>query len=295
VADRAPISFGLSLTPAAERSRELLQLASLADGAGLEYLGIQDHPYQRRFLDTWMLLAVVAARTERIRVFPDVANLPLRPPAMMAKAAASLDRLSGGRFELGIGAGSFWEAVEAMGGERRSPGESVEALAEAIELIRRCWSGEGSVSLAGQHYRVRGYKPGPPPAHEIEIWIGAYRPRMLRLTGRMADGWVPSHGYLTPREASEAAKLIDDAAERTGREPAEIRRVYNVGGRITGGERGEDELEGPPQHWAERLAAWHADPGFDTFVFWPREEIPEQVELFAAEVVPAVRDAVNSP
>jgi alkanesulfonate monooxygenase SsuD/methylene tetrahydromethanopterin reductase-like flavin-dependent oxidoreductase (luciferase family) len=213
-----------SLTPAAERSRELLELASLAAALGLEYLGIQNHPYQRRFLDTWTLLAVVATRTEWNRVFPDVANLPLRPPAVMAKAAASLDRLSGGRFELGIGAGCFWEAVEAMGGERRSPGESVEALAEAIELIRLCWSGEHSVWLAGQHYRVRGYKPGPPQAHKIEIWIVAYRPRMLRLTGRMAGGWVPSYGHLTPREASEAARLIDEAAERAGRDPPRLQR-----------------------------------------------------------------------
>jgi alkanesulfonate monooxygenase SsuD/methylene tetrahydromethanopterin reductase-like flavin-dependent oxidoreductase (luciferase family) len=291
VAERPPIAFGLSLTPEAERAEELLQLATLADRAGLDYLGIQDHPYQRRFLDAWTLLAAIAARTERIRVFPDVANLPLRPPAMLAKAAASLDRLSGGRFELGIGAGSFWEAIEAMGGERLTPGQSIEALAEAIQLIRRAWTGERPISYEGDHYRARGYKPGPAPAHAIEIWVGAYRPRMLRLTGRLADGWIPSHGYLTPGEAREAAKVIDEAARDAGREPAEIRRVYNVSGGITEGARGE-ELEGPVEHWAERLAAWHADPGFDAFIFWPRDEAPEQVERFAAEVAPAVRDSV---
>ncbi len=71
-----------------------------------------------------------------------MANLPLRPPAVLAKAAASIDVLSNGRFELGLGAGAFWDAIEAMGGPRRSPGGAVDALAEAIEIIRRAWSGE---------------------------------------------------------------------------------------------------------------------------------------------------------
>ena len=93
-------------------------MARVADEAGLDLVGIQDHPYQRRFLDTWALMAFVLAQTSRISVFPDVANLPLRPPRMMAKAAASLDVLSGGRFELGLGAGAFWDGIEAMGGRK---------------------------------------------------------------------------------------------------------------------------------------------------------------------------------
>src|SRR6266550_8057775 len=108
----------------------------MADEAGLDLIGIQDHPYQRRFLDTWMLMATVLANTQRVRVFPDVANLPLRPPAVLAKAAASLDVLSGGRFELGLGAGAFPDVIASMGGPRRTPGESVEALEEAIDVIR---------------------------------------------------------------------------------------------------------------------------------------------------------------
>jgi alkanesulfonate monooxygenase SsuD/methylene tetrahydromethanopterin reductase-like flavin-dependent oxidoreductase (luciferase family) len=86
----------------------------------LDLIGIQDHPYQRRFLDTFALIGDLLARTERLRFFPDVANLPLRQPAMLAKAGASLDVMSGGRFELGLGAGAFWEAIAAMGGPARS-------------------------------------------------------------------------------------------------------------------------------------------------------------------------------
>src|SRR6266511_2780155 len=92
------------------------QLFGPADRSRLDLVGIQDHPYQRRFLDTLALIETLLAETRRVRVFPDVANLPLRPPATLAKEAASLDVLSGGRFELGLGAGAFWDAIEAMGG-----------------------------------------------------------------------------------------------------------------------------------------------------------------------------------
>ena len=131
----------------------------VADEGGLRLVGIQDHPYQRRFLDTFALIATLLAETRRISFFTDVANLPLRPPAVMAKAAASLDVLSGGRFELGLGAGGLPDYIAAMGGPRRSPGESVEALEEAIDVIRLMWSGERSVSFEGRHYRLDGRAP----------------------------------------------------------------------------------------------------------------------------------------
>jgi alkanesulfonate monooxygenase SsuD/methylene tetrahydromethanopterin reductase-like flavin-dependent oxidoreductase (luciferase family) len=139
---RAEPLIGISLVPEASAWTRLVEAALAADEGGLDLLGIQDHPYQWRFLDTFALIADLLARTERIRIFPDVANLPLRPPAMLAKAASSLDRLSGGGFELGLGAGSFWDAIVAMGGPRRTPAQALGALAEAIEVIRRMWSSE---------------------------------------------------------------------------------------------------------------------------------------------------------
>jgi alkanesulfonate monooxygenase SsuD/methylene tetrahydromethanopterin reductase-like flavin-dependent oxidoreductase (luciferase family) len=202
-----------------------------ADRAGLDLAGVQDHPYQRRFFDTWTLLAYVAARTERITLLPDVLNLPLRQPAVLAKAAASLDALSGGRVELGVGAGAFWDGVEAMGGPRRTPGESVEALEEAMQIMRSFLDSEQSVRFEGEHYRAAGAKPGPPPLHRVGLWVGAYGPRMLRLTGRRGDGWLPSVGgnYLAEKEVAERQGLIDEAARRAGRDPGEIVRAANVG------------------------------------------------------------------
>jgi alkanesulfonate monooxygenase SsuD/methylene tetrahydromethanopterin reductase-like flavin-dependent oxidoreductase (luciferase family) len=202
-----------------------------ADRAGLDLVGVQDHPYQRRFFDTWTLLAYVAARTERITLLPDVINLPLRQPAVLAKAAASLDVLSGGRVELGLGAGAFWEGVEAMGGPRRTPGESVEALEEAMQIMRSFLDTEQSVRHEGKHYRAAGAKPGPAPLHRVGLWVGAYGPRMLRLTGRRGDGWLPSVGgrYLPEDEVAERQALIDEAASRAGRDPSAIVRAANVG------------------------------------------------------------------
>ena len=218
------LQLGIFAVPDATDPTSTVEQIVTADRSGLDVVGVQDHPYQWRFFDTWTLLPYVAARTERIRLVPDVTNLPLRQPAMLAKAAASLDVLSGGRVEVGLGAGAFWEGVEAMGGPRRAPKESVDALEEAIAILRAFWSGERTVSFDGEHYRIAGAHPGPAPAHRIGIWIGAYRPRMLRLTGRLGDGWVPSLGgrYLAAADALRMQDAIDEAARRAGRDPGEV-------------------------------------------------------------------------
>jgi alkanesulfonate monooxygenase SsuD/methylene tetrahydromethanopterin reductase-like flavin-dependent oxidoreductase (luciferase family) len=298
--DRAQIRIGLSLTPEANAADALIEHVTLADGAGLDLVGIQDHPYQRRFLDTLALIGVLLGKTRRISIFPDVANLPLRPPAVLAKAAASLDVLSGGRFELGLGAGYFWDAVAAMGGPKRSPGEAVDALAEAIEIIRAFWRPDRSVTHDGRHYTVLAAHPGPHPAHPIEIWLGAYKPRMLRLVGQAADGWIPSLGRASAGELRDGNARIDEAATAAGREPAAIRRLLNLGGTITApgpsdatpddaGE-GRDGPAGPPSFWQEELERLHAI-GFTAFVFWPRgDDIPAQIDRLAREVAPALRD-----
>ena len=152
--DRPAPLFGVFLTPLAAEHANVVAQVLAAERTGLELVGIQDHPYQRRFLDTFVLIADLLARTERVRIFPDVANLPLRGPVMIAKAAASLDVMSGGRFELGIGAGTFWDAVAGMGGPQRRAGESIDALAEAMGIMRAALDGERVVRGDGPHYPV---------------------------------------------------------------------------------------------------------------------------------------------
>lgn len=268
------VQFGVFITPQAMQPHLALDTAMLAEELGFEVVGVQDHPYQRRFFDTWTLLTAMAMRTQRITVFPDVANLPLRPPPMMAKAAASLDILSGGRFELGLGAGGFWDAIKAMGGPVRTPGESVASLEEAIQVIRLMWSGERGLRYDGRFYSLAGVQSGPVPAHEIGIWVGAYKPRMLSLIGRLADGWVPSLGYVQPADLAEGNKRIDESAAAAGRDPKSIRRVLNAGFQP-----------------ADVLVSLTVEFGFDTYLI---SEEPDAMRKFASEVAPRVREQVGS-
>jgi len=287
------LRFGISVTPYAATYPAIVEQVLAAEAHGLDLVGIQDHPYQRRFLDTFSLIADLLARTNHLRFFPDVANLPLRDPPMIAKAAASMDVMSGGRFELGLGSGTFWDAVVGMGGPRRSRPDAFAALEEAIGIIRAALDTERVVRGDGPHYPVPGYPAGPPPAHRVGIWLGVYGPRGLRLTGRLADGWVPSMGYMDPDSFRRASGVIDDAAAAAARDPDDIRRVYNLSGAITDGERGADALTGPVQHWVETLTSWVTDIGVDSLVFWPADASVEQVERFAREIVPAVRAATG--
>jgi alkanesulfonate monooxygenase SsuD/methylene tetrahydromethanopterin reductase-like flavin-dependent oxidoreductase (luciferase family) len=281
-----PIKFGYFLIPNAETP--LLATAREVERLGLDYVAIQDHPYQRRFVDTWVLLSMIASNTSRVGLFPDVANLPLRPPAVMAKAAATIDLLSGGRFELGLGAGSFWDAIEAYGGPRRPPGAALEALAEAIEVIRRIWSGDRNLRFTGQHYHLKGAHSGPVPAHPIGIWLGVNGPRALRLAGQVADGWIPSfRGDL--KKLREMADQLDEAAAKAGRDPASIRRILNVSGEITDGES-KGILQGPLDQWVDELTDLAVTYGFDTFILWAEGE--GQLPRFAEQVAPAVRERV---
>src|SRR6476661_4176844 len=273
------LEVGISIIPDADSLDRNRELVRVADEGGLALVGVQDHPYQHHFFDTWSLIPTLLAETKRISFFTDVANLPLRPPAVMAKAAASLDVLSGGRFELGLGAGGLPDPIAGFGGPRRTPGESVEALEEAIDVIRLLWSAERSVSFDGSYYRLDDARPGPQPAHAIGIWVGAFKPRMLRLVGRKADGWLPSLGVLNRDELRAGNELIDATAEKAGRDPRSIRRVINLQGLIGDepapprsslpvGYLAGEPLAGPPEWWVETLTGFIAD-GFDTLVFWP--------------------------
>ncbi|WP_193510389.1 LLM class flavin-dependent oxidoreductase [Cryobacterium sp. BB736] len=288
------LQFGVFITPLHNPPMHAVELAVVADRAGLDLATFQDHPYQPRFHDTWTLLAFVAARTERIHVSGNVHNLPLRNPAVLARSAASLDLLSGGRFELGIGAGGFWDAIESMGGRRLTPGQSIQALEEAITVIREVWNPDERepVRVDGEFYRVVGAKRGPRPAHDIGIWVGAYKPRILRMTGRVADGALPSLARLEggPAALAELNRHLDDGAEAAGRDPRAVRRLLNIGGRFE--TVGGGLLVGPPAKWADELAAIALEYGTSTFILAADDAVT--IDRFAAEVAPAVRELVAS-
>jgi iron-sulfur cluster repair protein YtfE (RIC family) len=284
--------FGAFVTPAAAAPQAVVALTQLLDAEGLDLATFQDHPYQPAFLDTWTLLSYLAAATTRIRLSPNVLNLPLRQPVVLARSAASLDLLSGGRIELGLGAGAFWDAIEAVGGRRLTAGQAVDALEEAVRVIRAVWAADerGGVREAGEHYRVTGAKRGPAPAHDVGIWLGAYKPRMLALTGRAADGWLPSLAYLKngPSELVSLNEQIDEGAAAAGREPAAVRRLLNIGGRFT--DTGGGLLVGPVKQWTDELAEIALTHGISGFIL--ASDDPRALTVFAAEVAPAVRELV---
>lgn len=284
-----PLEFGVSLAPSASELEVIFAAADAAD-RGLELIGVQDHPYQRRFVDTMVLLAAITQRTETLRVFPDVVCLPLRPPAVLANAAASIDIMSGGRFELGLGAGGFWDAIEGMGGPRRSPGEALAALEEAVDVIRLMWSGERGLRYEGEHYSLSGIHSGPLPVHDVEIWFGVYGPRACELLGRVADGWVPSFGRSSREELDSRHEIIDRSAIEAGRDPAAIRRLLNIGGTITEG-ISTGALHGPPDQWVDELTDLTRNHGFDTYIFWPEDDPLDQIPRFV-DVADRVRETV---
>lgn len=271
------LRFGAFITPVNAPADRPVRLAQAAEQAGLDLVTFQDHPYQPSFLDTWTLLSWVAARTERIGLAGNVLNLPLRQPAVLARAAASLDLLSGGRVSLGIGAGGFWDAIEAMGGRRLTPGRAVAALDQAIDIVRGIWDAAERRPLhaGGDLYRVDGVKRGPAPAHEIPIWVGGYKPRMLALIGRTADGWLPSAPYLQPGDLERGNAAIDEAARAAGRDPREVTRLLNVA----------------PGQAPDELARLALEDGVSVFIAMGDDE--RAIRDFGERTARAVRELVD--
>lgn len=167
------------------------------------------------------------------------------------------------------------EAISAIGGPMRTRGEAVDALEDAIQVIRLMWSGPRGIRFEGKHYHLAGVNTGPAPAHPIGIWLGAYKPRMLSLVGRVADGWVPSLGYAQPADLLEGNQRIDEAAVAAGRDPKAIRRVLNAGADVP----------------VELFTSLTVEHGMDTFLIGGLEEA-DALRWFVSDLIPAVREAV---
>ncbi|WP_067462825.1 LLM class flavin-dependent oxidoreductase [Actinomadura macra] len=287
--------FGIQLAPSAGGLGDVRALARLADRDGLDLLGVQDHPYASGLADTFAVIAAVLADTERIRVFPDVACLPLRGPGVLAKQAATLDLLSGGRFELGLGAGGFWPAIAAMGGPRRRAPEALAAMEEAMAIIRAMWRPGETVKVKGEYYTVDGVHAGPAPAHPVGIWLGSQGPKALALTGRIGDGWAaPIPHYLPYEQWRGAQDTITSAAEDAGRPPSAITRIAQLVGDITDAPRpvrleGEEPIRTDAAGWARILAELATETGFDSFIYWPETTDETQLRRWTQEVVPAIQ------
>jgi hypothetical protein len=278
------LQFGVFIIPSNQTSDRVVELSVLADQSGLDLVTFTDHPYQPRFFDAWTLLSFVAARTTQIHVSANVLNLRLREPAVLARAVANLDILSGGRAELGIGTGMVGDSALTMGGRHLTAGQAVDALEEAIDVIRSLWNvhDPSPASFEGRFYRLDQAARGPAPAHDVGLWVGGFKPRMLNLVGRKADGWWPTLLAMTRDALSRGNAAIDEAALEAGRQPTDIRRLLNVTGR--------GDLRGNLSPLVEELARFALEDGVSTFVL--EGDDPHQIRALAADVAPAVREIV---
>lgn len=287
------VRFGVSINASAEAGADPAAEARHAEELGFDLVTVTDHlPGTRSTHETWTLLTWMAGATERIAVGTNVLGLPYRHPAVTAKMAVSLDRLSGGRLILGLGAGGSNSEFEAFGLAVREAGEKIDALEEALGIIQGLWT-EDSFTYRGRHYSVREATIEPKPDREIPIWLGTYGRRSVALTGRMAQGWIPSMRFLPPERWARVRDRLRLAAQQAGRDPDHIECAYNVAVRV-------DEHAEPRQHVvagsAEKVAtelAALAMAGVTFINVWPAGDAAEQRERIAKEVIPAVRGSIE--
>ncbi|MEU4680195.1 LLM class flavin-dependent oxidoreductase [Micromonospora sp. NPDC023737] len=289
------LEFGTLVTPVNASPDNPVALARRSEALGYDLVTFADDPDQPAHLDTWTLLAWVAGRTDRIHLAANVLTVPLRSPAVIARSAASLDLLSGGRLELALGAGDRGPdglaAVAARGGARLDPRAAVDALGESVDVVRAVLDAgdPDPVHYDGEHHRLDGAPRGPLPAHHIPIWLGGTDPRLLRLVGAKADGWLGTLDPAEPDAVRTSNKIIDEAAREAGRDPAEIRRLLNVTGRFAATRQGF--LHGPATGWVDDLLPLVVENGVGTIVLTTDDMAT--MERFAREVAPALREAAD--
>ncbi|HEU4398750.1 MAG TPA: LLM class flavin-dependent oxidoreductase [Actinomycetota bacterium] len=284
--------IGLNVSTAATPGADPVAAARKAEVLGFDFVSASDHLHGRQpTYETWTMLSWIAAATTRIRVATRVLGVPYRPPAVLAKMAETFDRLSGGRLILGLGGGAMDAEFRAFGLGVRSPRDKVDGLEEAIRIARGMWSRPG-FTFEGRLYRTDGADLEPKPDRRIPIWLGTYGNRALALTGRLADGWIPSLGYAPPERVAGMRERVLTAARAAGRDPEEVTCAYNVGVRVD--ERADARpsvVAGSPDAVTERLL------GFLGLGFAALSLIPvgpgeqDQAERLAREVVPALRAA----
>ena len=298
-ADRE-VLFGLGLENGVHQVGEMLGHARVADEAGLDLISVNDHPYFAERLDAYAALGYVLGATRNVTGAVIMTNLLSRPAPILARTVTGLSTISGGRVVLGMGAGGMEEEIAALGVPRLSPGARVRALEEAITLVRALSGGGDPVTFDGEFYQVTELTPAA--AATPPIWVGALGPKMLAVTGRNADGWIPGHlADWRSTHVVESRPLVDEAAASVGRDPADIATIYQVTGRITADPlpktRDDDGrwIGGGVAQWVEELtfAALERDAAALIYLVAPGQSISDTtVNLWAHEIAPAVREAI---
>jgi alkanesulfonate monooxygenase SsuD/methylene tetrahydromethanopterin reductase-like flavin-dependent oxidoreductase (luciferase family) len=287
----AQLLFGVNVPTAAIPGADPVAYARRAEKVGFDFVSASDHPCGTNpSYETWTMLSWIAAATSHVKVATRVLGVPYRSPAMVAKMAETLDRLSGGRLILGMGGGYSDEEFHAFGLRAPSSREKVEGLEEAVRIVRGLWS-QTTFTYDGVHHRTVAADLEPKPEHHIPIWLGTFGKRSLAVTGRVADGWIPSLTFAPPNEIPRMRDRIVAAAEEVGRNPDEITLVYNVEVRIDSTANASTHVvSGSPEAVADRLNSL-IQLGFGGMNLMPvGPKLDEQVERLGAEVLPRLRD-----
>lgn len=284
--------FGAGVPASAAPGDDPVGAAQEAERLGYDFVSAADHPCgSTPSYETTVMLTWIAAHTSRIKVASRVLAVPFRRPAMVAKLAASLDLLSGGRFILGLGAGYSDQEMAAVGGRELSPAEKIDGLCEAIQVIRGAWT-HSSYTLHGRHHRAQSLEMEPKPTRPIPVWLGTFGPRALTVTGELADGWIPSLGYVPAEEIPAMRHRIDTAAEAAGRRPDQIRSILNLSICIDPDAQSQpDAVTGSARQVVSQLRGL-LDIGFTGFNFiMSGPDRMVTMQRIAEDVLPALRSS----
>ncbi|MDX6512858.1 MAG: hypothetical protein QOE36_2362 [Gaiellaceae bacterium] len=297
-----PLSFGLMVLQNRPWA-ELVDSWQTAERLGFDSVWVADHlanglQPERPWFEGWTTLAAMAAETERIRIGTLVASITLRAPVLMAKQAVTIDHLSGGRLELGIGAAGSKLDHALLGEEPWPPAERTGRFREYVEALDGALRGHAGYD--GRHYRVAEQQLSPEPVQRPRppLTIAAWSPRNIRLAAEVGDGWNTMGGNRLDAEQGLAAvreqgALLDQACEELGRDPATIRRSLLVGKFWIAATPFASE-----QAFREFVAAYR-ETGIDEFIFYypPEPFLPEGsvgagvFERVAADVIPELKAA----
>jgi alkanesulfonate monooxygenase SsuD/methylene tetrahydromethanopterin reductase-like flavin-dependent oxidoreductase (luciferase family) len=298
------VRFGIEV-PQDAPFATLIERWHQAEELGFDHLWVADHLADTRtdhsgayrnlggtWFDGWTVLAVMAKETTRIRIGTLVSNPVLRPPALLAKEALTIDHLSRGRLELGIGTGIEPLDHATMGLDYWSPQERVARFSEYVEVVDELMrSPSRAYAFEGRYYRTWEAAMGPPPIQQPRppITVGGQSPTVLRVAAERADCWNTA-GPLgvgmdeileTTRQQNER---LDELCVAFGREPTELRRSLFMVGAL-------DAWASPEA--VERIVRRFGEIGIDEFVlFWPPDERLDLFERVATEVIPSLKTGV---
>lgn len=255
------------------------------EGLGFDSLWLPDHFFptagrDKPMFEAWTLLSGLALVTQRARIGILVSSNTFRHPALLAKQAVTVDHMSGGRLELGLGAGWFVEEHEVFGLDFHETRELVDRYSEAIELVDRYLTHDQS-SFEGQYYRLDGaynrpatlQQPRPP------LVMGAHGPRMLKLVARYADTW---NSFAPPDELKRRNDQLSAYCEEIGRDPANIKRSMFYGVNQSPEDDPWESLDA-----FEEYIGRYAEAGMQEFILQlPNPERFDVVERIASDILP---------